>query len=207
MLFSTRFHEPIRRGDVTVTLRRWKRPQAKEGGRYRLHTGAVIEVTRVDVVEPSSVTDADAKRAGFGSAAEALAGLEGYEGDLYRVQFHYLGDLPDERAALAANVEITEQDYEEIAQRLARMDGGERGAWTRDVLRLIRDNEGVRAPDLAERMGRETLRFKADVRRLKALGLTESLEVGYRLSPRGRALLALALDAVDAGQPSTSGEA
>ena len=27
------------------------------------------------------------------------------------------------------------------------------------------------------------------MRKLKALGLTESLEVGYRLSPRGRAFL------------------
>jgi hypothetical protein len=36
-------------------------------------------------------------------------------------------------------------------------------------------------------MGRETLPFKRDVRKLKELGLTESLEVGYRLSPRGRA--------------------
>ena len=40
--------------------------------------------------------------------------------------------------------------------------------------------------------GRERLPFKADVRKLKELGLTESLEVGYRLSPRGRALLARA---------------
>lgn len=31
--------------------------------------------------------------------------------------------------------------------------------------------------------------FKANVRKLKELGLTESLEVGYRLSARGRALL------------------
>ena len=35
----------------------------------------------------------------------------------------------------------------------------------------------------------ERLRFKERVRRLKALGLTESLEVGYRLSPRGQAFL------------------
>ncbi len=32
--------------------------------------------------------------------------------------------------------------------------------------------------------------FKLNVRKLKALGLTESLEVGYRLSPRGRTVLA-----------------
>jgi hypothetical protein len=55
------------------------------------------------------------------------------------------------------------------------------------VLELIAENPGVRAPDLAARMGRETLPFKRDVRKLKELGLTESLEVGYRLSPHGRA--------------------
>ena len=56
------------------------------------------------------------------------------------------------------------------------------------MLELIAAHPGVRAPDLAARLGRETLAFKIDVRKLKALGLTESLEVGYRLSPRGQAL-------------------
>lgn len=50
---------------------------------------------------------------------------------------------------------------------------------------MIRDRPAVRAPDLAASVGRETLPFKRDVRKLKELGLTESLEVGYRLSPRG----------------------
>ena len=39
-------------------------------------------------------------------------------------------------------------------------------------------------------VGRDTLAFKANVRKLKGLGLTESLAVGYRLSPRGVAVLA-----------------
>jgi hypothetical protein len=43
--------------------------------------------------------------------------------------------------------------------------------------------------DLAARLDQPTPAFKANARKLKALGLTESLEVGYRLSPRGRALL------------------
>jgi ribosomal protein S19E (S16A) len=47
----------------------------------------------------------------------------------------------------------------------------------------------VRAGDLADSLGRETPPFKVDVRKLKEMGLTESLEVGYRLSPRGRAVL------------------
>ena len=47
----------------------------------------------------------------------------------------------------------------------------------------------MRAGDLAAELGPGALAFKADVRKLKALGLTESLEIGYRLSPRGRAWL------------------
>ncbi len=66
------------------------------------------------------------------------------------------------------------------------------GPWTIATLRLIGDRPGVRAAELAAAAGRERLPFKADVRKLKELGLTESLEVGYRLSPRGRALLARA---------------
>ena len=47
----------------------------------------------------------------------------------------------------------------------------------------------MRAADLAAAFGREMLPFKVDVRKLKELGLTESLRPGYRLSPRGRAVL------------------
>jgi hypothetical protein len=54
------------------------------------------------------------------------------------------------------------------------------------VLKLIADRPEVRAPDLAASLGLETLVFKRDVRKLKALGLTESLTVGYRISPRGQ---------------------
>lgn len=48
----------------------------------------------------------------------------------------------------------------------------------------------MRAADLAGAAGVERDRLKADVRKLKELGLTESLVVGYRLSPRGAAVLA-----------------
>ena len=61
--------------------------------------------------------------------------------------------------------------------------------WTRQVLRLIAERQGVRAPDLAASLDRETLSFKRDVRKLKELGLTHSLPVGYEISPRGRAYL------------------
>jgi hypothetical protein len=63
------------------------------------------------------------------------------------------------------------------------------GPWTAAVLEVIAARPGVRATDLAASFGRETQPFKLDVRKLKNLGLTISLEVGYRLSPRGEAYL------------------
>ena len=53
------------------------------------------------------------------------------------------------------------------------------------MLRLIAERPAVRAGDLAAALGREAQPFKIDVRKLDRLGLTESLDVGYRLSPRG----------------------
>ena len=58
------------------------------------------------------------------------------------------------------------------------------------MLRAIKARPATRAADLAASFGRDTQPFKLDVRKLKNLGLTLSLEVGYRLSPRGEAYLA-----------------
>ena len=71
-----------------------------------------------------------------------------------------------------------------VQARLARLDA--KGAWTETTLRLIAAHPGVRAGDLAAMVERDRASFKTDVRKLKSLGLTESLEVGYRISPRGR---------------------
>ena len=77
-----------------------------------------------------------------------------------------------------------------IDAKLARLDrASTHGAWTATVLALVAKRPAVRAPDLAASLGLATVVFKRDVRKLKELGLTESLAVGYRLSPRGRAYL------------------
>lgn len=60
-------------------------------------------------------------------------------------------------------------------------------------LSRIARQPGVVAKQLAAEAGIERDRFKTDIRKLKAMGLTVSLEVGYRLSPRGAAFLAASL--------------
>ena len=63
----------------------------------------------------------------------------------------------------------------------------------------------MRAPDLAAQVGRETPDFKKDVRKLKELGLTESLAIGYLLSPRGEAVVDAGLEAPRRRAPRSDG--
>jgi hypothetical protein len=189
VLFEQRFWEPIARGEVTVTFRRWKRRQAIAGNRYRT-AGGIIEADAVDVVTVDDITDADA-RAGLYPSVEALvADLRGTPDlDLYRIRFHTI-DEPDPRALLAASSELTTDDLAHLDTRLARLDrASSHGPWTMATLRLIQRHPAVRAGDLADELDRERLPFKTDVRKLKNLGLTISLGTGYRLSPRGEAYL------------------
>ena len=69
------------------------------------------------------------------------------------------------------------------------MDRAAEQPWTHSTLRQIQRLPGVVSTELAAEAGKERRAYKLRVRRLKALGLTESLERGYRLSPRGEAYL------------------
>ena len=186
-----RYGPAIADGSLTLTFRRWVRPQVIAGRRYRTAAG-MLEIEAIDQIAPSDITDADALRAGYPSAAALLADLRGTDATpLYRVQFHAPAG-PDPRDALAADDALTAADVAELDRRLERLDrASKEGPWTMAVLRVIAERPAVRAPDLVASFGRETLAFKLDVRKLKALGLTLSLRVGYRLSPRGEAYLRL----------------
>jgi hypothetical protein len=190
MLFDRRALRGIASGQVTVAFRRWRRPTVKAGGTLRTRAG-VLAIESVEPIEPAQITDADARRAGYPDRAAVLAGLRP-EGRLYRVAFRLAG--PDPRVALRQRAELSSAERAELDRRLARLDAASRhGPWTAEVLRLIASRPETRAADLAAELGREKAPFKAVVRKLKELGLTESLEVGYRLSPRGRAYLEGAL--------------
>jgi hypothetical protein len=180
MLFKAPVLAAIAEGHVTLAFRRWRKPTVRTGGTLTTPVG-VLAIDAVEVVD--TVAEAEAKAAGFPSAAALMAELP-EDGALYRIAFHLAGEDP--RKAMRRDVSAAA--LEEVEARLVRLDA--RGPWTAATLALIAAHPGVRAPDLAARLGRETAPFKADVRKLKALGLTESLEVGYRLSARGEALLA-----------------
>lgn len=181
MLFKQRFWAGLADGSITLTFRRWRSARVRVGARYRTPAG-MLEVDEVGIVAESSITEAEARRAGFGNRAELMAELPDVAGQLYRVAFHHAGGDP--REEVRVRTALSDDEWQALSRRLDRL-----GPWVDEVLRLIDRHPARRAADLAEELGRERLEFKRDVRKLKNLGLTESLEVGYRLSPLGRALL------------------
>jgi len=189
MRFTMQFWPGIADGTVTLAFRRWRRPTVVAGRRYRT-AGGRIEVISVDVVDPVDISDAEAERSGHESADAIRSQLRGEpEWPVFRVEFRRL-DEPDPRAVLANSADLTDADVEAIDRRLDRLDrSSKHGAWTRQTLQLIAEHPERRAPDLAEMVGRDIQPFKLDVRKLKNLGLTLSLNPGYRLSPRGAAYL------------------
>jgi hypothetical protein len=149
----------------------------------------LVEITSVDQVPLRSLTAADARRAGAASLASLKDGLNRLHPDrpVFRIGLRYAGADPRQelRETLPDTAEI-----DAIRAWLNRLDrASPTGPWTRATLLLIDEFPATRAPDLAERIGRDTPSFKQNVRKLKERGLTESLDIGYRLSARGAAVL------------------
>ncbi|MGH3347384.1 MAG: hypothetical protein ACRDO4_10410 [Nocardioides sp.] len=177
----------IKNGELDLAFRRWDRPRVKVGTRMRTGVG-LIEVISVERTPVSRLRAEDALRAGAASLT-ALKGALSHRTDrtVYRVGLRYAG--ADPRETLREQVP-GEEEIREMRTWLDRLDAASRtGPWTGATLEIIDRSPGVRAPDLAAELGRETPEFKTDVRKLKEKGLTESLAIGYRLSPRGEAVL------------------
>jgi hypothetical protein len=187
LIIRHRFLDGIQKGTVTLAFRRWRRPSVKPGGTL-LTAAGLLHIGNIEIVAVEDISGADAKRAGYDDRESLVDELnERTEGEVYRIEFG--GLEADPRIALRER-RADKSELQALIGRLEKLDArADEGPWTRRVLETIASHPAVRAGDLCGMVGQEKLPFKLNVRKLKALGLTESLEVGYRLSPRGVALL------------------
>ncbi len=179
--------EAIKAGEINLAFRRWAKPRLCTGTMMRTAIG-LVEVTAVEPVTPDAITDDDARRAGAADRDELVARLAAARPHqpIHRIGLRFAG--ADPRVALREHADLTDDELAQITVRLDRLDRARDAPWTREMLKLIEQHPETKAAELAEQTRRETAAFKRDVRKLKELGLTESLERGYRLSPRGRAV-------------------
>ncbi|MDX1479108.1 MAG: hypothetical protein R3301_15445 [Saprospiraceae bacterium] len=188
MLLRKETLDKIKSGEITVVFRKWKRPTVKAGGTLKTRIG-VLNIESVDAIAEDEITDENLRAAGWQDLANLKNTLASRAGQLYRVQVAFGG--ADPRIALRRNTDLSP---EEITTITGKLDGFDRrskhGPWAFRILELIRDHPGEVSTSLAERMDVDRFWLKGNIRKLKALGLTISLEVGYQLSPRGTAYLA-----------------
>jgi hypothetical protein len=188
-LFTAATLRGLTEGRVSCTYRRWEVVRPKVGSRFTTSAG-VVEVTSITRADEQQLTERDADEAGFDSVADLINWCRAKgDGDLYRIGIALAG--PDPRIELRRTNNLQAADVAALNAKLDRMDRAAEQPWTRSTLRQISRLPGVVSTELAAEVGQERRAYKLRVRRLKALGLTESLERGYRLSPRGQAYLAV----------------
>jgi hypothetical protein len=184
MLFRHNILQGIAEGRVTLAFRRWRRASPAEGSTLRSPVG-VLCLDRVTVVDEGDISPEDVRRTGM-SVEELRTSIAG-DGTLLRIELRLAGDDP----RIALRERLPEQaELEAIVARLAQIDAACATPWTKRYLQLIADQPEIVSRVLASQVDGDVPSFKRRVRQIKELGLTESLEVGYRLSPRGRAVLA-----------------
>ncbi len=187
MLIKDEVLQRIRSGEITTLFRRWSRPGAKTGGTQMTQTG-LIAIDLVESVTEDEITERDANDAGFSAKGDLLEHLNYRDDPIYRIRVHFAGEDP--RKALRANADLSDAEIAEIIDKLQKLDTrSRRGAWTESYLQTIHDQPATYSGILAKCAGVTIPQFKPWVRKLKALGLTESLDIGYRLSPRGEKVL------------------
>ncbi|AVM00096.1 hypothetical protein C6V83_07235 [Gordonia iterans] len=198
MLISKPIAEQIRAGTVTAQYRRWDAPRVKVGG-TQLTPAGLVRFTRVARVNDlDKLTDRAARAAGMKDAqalrkalaprtkrAPSARGSKGGE-HVYRINLEWAGEDP--RLALREELP-NDAACAEILRRTSVIDRRLGDGWTRDTLQWIEEHPRVVSKRLAELREVELQPMKTDIRKLKALGLTISHDVGYELAPRGRAYL------------------
>ena len=92
MMFSRDLRDAVARGEITVSIRLWSRPQVKVGGRYPT-AGVVIEIDSLELLPFSALTDDDVQASGEADR-EALRRRAAHSGPIHddtlvhRVEFH-----------------------------------------------------------------------------------------------------------------------
>ena len=89
MQFARKLRERIKCGDVTTSIRIWKRPHVKAGGRYKLDEGHVV-VTSIHEIRFDDISETMAKESGFRNVLDLMKTAKHGSGSvIYFIRFYY----------------------------------------------------------------------------------------------------------------------
>lgn len=188
MLIKSIHLQGIKAGTIRLAFRSWEKPAVKKGTLLKTFIG-LVKVVSITSVKESQITRKDIRDAGFENLEQLLKSLRQNDGNnIYKIELRYHSEDPS--IELRSKTTLTNSALEELNNKLDRLDKySKQGLWTKKVLLAIKANPQLRAVDLAKLTGFEKQWLKLNIRKLKNLGLTISHEVGYEISPLGKALL------------------
>ena len=89
MTFTKRLRDRVINGEITCSVRIWRWPHVKVGGRYGLGSGA-IEVTAIRQITLEHITPELARRSGFEGVVDLLKTAKHGPGEnVYLVEFAF----------------------------------------------------------------------------------------------------------------------
>ncbi|MGH6956841.1 MAG: hypothetical protein ACREEW_09290 [Caulobacteraceae bacterium] len=89
MQFTKRLHPGILAGEITCSVRIWRKPKVKAGGRYAF-AGGWIEVTGMREIGFEDITPELARRSGFAGVVDLLKTAKHGSGEtVYLIDFVY----------------------------------------------------------------------------------------------------------------------
>lgn len=174
----------IKEGKVSLLFRKWKRPRVKENSLIHSPVGQ-LKIERIQEIPNLDVPESDLAKAGFLDHDELEKSFpENASGTVFRIEVSYYGEDP--REALRNESDLSSEQIHAILGKLEKMDRlSKDGPWTAKVLSIIESHPATLSSNLSTLTGMKKEKFKPRVRKLKNIGLTISLEKGYRLSPEG----------------------
>ena len=89
MMFAKALRPRVRSGEITASIRIWRNPRVRIGGRYRVLDGS-IEITGLTEIDLADVTETMARETGFGSLAALMETARHGRGErVFRVEFEF----------------------------------------------------------------------------------------------------------------------
>jgi hypothetical protein len=190
VLFTNDQRRRILAREMTATIRAWQAPQVKPGKRYRFDDDHELVIHTVDLTPLDALTEADLAAAGFPTRADFDAALPRFANDRPTGPFHVVRFTLEPRHIPPP---VAPSDLDKLRARLDKLDRlSPVGPWTHATLSAIAANPRLVSTKLAGQLNRERFSLKTDIRKLKALGLTRSHDVGYEITELGHQLLAAA---------------
>src|SRR5215475_4138151 len=90
MVFTKRLRMGVKLGRIRCSIRIWKNPRVKVGGRYPMEDGHIV-IDSISQIDLADVTDDLAQESGFDNVESLMQIAKHGSGDnVYLVRFHYL---------------------------------------------------------------------------------------------------------------------